>query len=45
MHPKNIIFAAFLQTAAKMKKTDFEYDIAKHEKFFYEQLSNVYSWL
>jgi len=22
-----------------MKKTDFEYDIAKHEKFFYEQLS------
>jgi len=22
-----------------MKKTDFEYDIAKHEQFFYEQLS------
>jgi transposase len=22
-----------------MKKIDFEYDIAKHEKFFYEQLS------
>ena len=22
-----------------MKKEDFEYDIAKHEKFFYEQLS------
>ena len=22
-----------------MKKTDFEYDIAKQEKFFYEQLS------
>ena len=22
-----------------MKKTDFEYDTAKHEKFFYEQLS------
>jgi hypothetical protein len=22
-----------------MKKTDFEYDMAIHEKFFYEQLS------
>jgi hypothetical protein len=22
-----------------MKKTDFEYDMSKHEKFFYEQLS------
>jgi len=22
-----------------MKKTDFEYDIARHEKFFYSQLS------
>ena len=29
MHPKN----------AEMKKIDFEYDIEKHEDFFYSQLS------
>jgi hypothetical protein len=36
---KSIIFAGNLKIPVKMKKTDFEYDIAKHEKFFYEQLS------